>query len=50
MEDYPINGNKCEYCMRCVSMCSLGAIKFIFTFKGKTYSAVKAKYFLKKEI
>ena len=50
MQEYPLNGNKCEYCMRCVSMCPRGAIKSVFTFKGKTYSAVNAKDFLKKDI
>jgi len=50
MEDYPLNGNKCEYCMRCVSMCPRGAIKSVFTFKGKTYSAVNANDFLKTDI
>ncbi len=47
MEDYPVAGNKCEYCMRCVSMCPRRAIKSIFTYKGKTYKAVKANNFLK---
>ncbi len=46
MEEY-LTGNKCEYCMRYVSMCPFGAIKSLFTFKGKTYSAVKANDLLK---
>lgn len=50
MDDYPVTGNKCEYCMRCVSTCPRGAIKSIFTYKGKTHSAVKAKDFIKNDI
>lgn len=50
MKDYPVTGNKCEYCMRCVSTCPRGAIKSIFTYKGKTHSSVKAKDFIKNDI
>jgi NAD-dependent dihydropyrimidine dehydrogenase PreA subunit len=46
-DEYPVSGNKCEYCMRCVSMCPIGAIRSLFTYNGKTYSAVKAKDFIK---
>ena len=33
--------------MRCVSMCPRHAIKSILTYKGNTYSAVKANDFVK---
>jgi len=49
LDEYPLTGNKCEYCMRCVSMCPHGAIKSVFTYKGKTYSAVKANDFIKND-
>jgi ferredoxin/flavodoxin len=48
-DEYPLTGNKCEYCMRCVSMCPNRAISSIFTYKGKTYNAVKAKDFIKND-
>jgi ferredoxin len=50
MDEYPVYGNKCEYCMRCVSICPHGAIKSIYTYKGKTYHAVKANDFLKNDL
>lgn len=45
MDEYPLIGNRCEYCMRCVSMCPFKAMVSIFTYHGKTYSAVKPKEF-----
>lgn len=45
MAEYPVTGNNCEYCMRCVSMCPAHAIRSMITYKGKTYSAVKPKDF-----
>lgn len=45
MDEYPSIGNSCEYCMRCVSMCPFNAMVSIFTYHGKTYSAVKPKEF-----
>jgi ferredoxin len=45
MIEYPVTGNSCEYCMRCVSTCPVGAINSMITYKRKTYSAVKAKEF-----
>lgn len=45
MEEYPLTGNRCEYCMRCVSMCPVQAIRSMITYRGKTYSAVKPKDF-----
>ena len=47
LDKYPVTQNKCEYCMRCVSMCPRHAIKSILTYKGNTYSAVKANDFVK---
>jgi ferredoxin len=45
MGEYPLIGNSCEYCMRCVSMCPFNALVSIFNYQGKTYSAVKPKEF-----
>ena len=50
MDEYPLTGNNCEYCMRCVSMCPQGAIKSVFTYRGKTSSAVKVNDFIKNDI
>ncbi|MDP2837242.1 MAG: EFR1 family ferrodoxin [Methanobacteriaceae archaeon] len=47
MEEYLVTGNECEYCMRCVSFCPKKAIPCVFNYKGKTYSAVKARKLLK---
>ena len=47
--DYPAHGLSCQYCLRCTSFCPKGAIPCKFNYKGKTYSAVKAKEFLDKE-
>lgn len=45
--EYPERGLNCEYCLRCTSFCPRHAIPCKFNYKGKTYSAVKAKEFLK---
>lgn len=46
--DYPTHHLHCEYCLRCTSFCPRGAIPCKFNYKGKTYQAVKAKEFLKR--
>jgi ferredoxin len=43
MDSYPVTGNQCNYCLRCVSFCPTGAIPCFFNYKGKTYRAVKVK-------
>lgn len=48
-DEYPENLMHCVYCLRCTSFCPKRAIPNIMTYKGKTYQAVKAKEFLKKE-
>jgi len=48
MEEEVLFGNKCEYCMRCVSMCPEGSIKSMFNYKGKIYRAAKAQDFQKR--
>ncbi|MGB9980354.1 EFR1 family ferrodoxin [Methanobacterium sp.] len=45
--EYPVHGLNCHYCLRCTSFCPKNAIPCKFNYKGKTYSAVKAKEFLK---
>jgi len=45
--NYPDHGLNCQYCLRCTSLCPKHAIPCSFNYKGKTYSAVKAKEFLK---
>ncbi|MEN6294364.1 MAG: EFR1 family ferrodoxin [Methanobacterium sp.] len=45
--NYPVHGLNCQYCLRCTSLCPKNAIPCSFNYKGKTYSAVKAKEFLK---
>ncbi|AXV37037.1 MAG: 4Fe-4S ferredoxin [Methanobacterium sp. BRmetb2] len=44
---YPVSLINCEYCLRCTSFCSNGAISPSFNYKGKTYRAVKAKDLLR---
>jgi ferredoxin len=43
---YPEHGLKCEYCLRCTSLCPRGAITCPINYKGKTYQAVKPQEFL----
>ena len=45
--NYPEHGLNCQYCLRCTSLCPKQAIPCKFNYKGKTYSAVKPKEFLK---
>ena len=47
--EYPVHGLDCQYCLRCTSLCPKHAIPCHFNYKWKTYSAVKAKEFLKKK-
>ena len=46
--DFPEHHLHCEYCLRCASFCPQEAIPCKFNYKGKTYRAVKAKEFLKR--
>lgn len=48
-DEYPDNLMHCVYCLRCTSFCPKRAIPNKITYKEKTYQAVKAKEFLKKE-
>ena len=48
-DQYPENLMHCQFCLRCTSFCPKDAIPCNFNYKGKTYSAVKAKEFLDKE-
>lgn len=45
--EYPKRGLNCEYCLRCTSFCPRHAIPCKFNYKGKTYTACKAKEFSK---
>jgi ferredoxin/flavodoxin len=39
MDEYPVHGSNCAFCMRCSSWCPQKAIPCGFNFKGKTYTA-----------
>jgi MinD superfamily P-loop ATPase len=42
MDGYPVQGLKCQYCLRCCSLCPEKALRPVFNRGGKTYAAVKA--------
>ena len=45
LDDFPVTGNNCQYCLRCVSFCPRSALPCIFNYKGKTYRAVDVEDF-----
>ncbi|MFH0947762.1 MAG: EFR1 family ferrodoxin [Elusimicrobiota bacterium] len=42
MQEYPVYGMKCQYCLRCVSFCPEQSIPCFFNHKGKPYRAVNS--------
>lgn len=40
MDEQPVTGDNCQYCMRCVSFCPREAIPCFINYKGKTYAAM----------
>jgi len=44
MKGYPVYGYRCQYCLRCSGICSVGAIPVVYNCKKKSYKAPGAEF------